>query len=165
MIWEARRRDRRAGALLSASGPIAGTGAFAIYLWVRFGSPLMYVRAQRAGWRYHLAWPWRPFIEGWKWHPTHRASAVAALLFAAIGIAMLRRWTGYALYVLATLALVIERGNLSSAVRYVVVLFPAFFVIGEGIRRSKAFERFYIAAGLIALTVYTTWFAAGLWVG
>jgi hypothetical protein len=32
-------------------------------------------------------------------------------------------------------------------------------------RRSRTFERLYTAAGLIALTVYTTWFAAGLWVG
>ncbi len=165
ILWEARDRPRRSGALLSAAGPIAGTGAFAVYLWIKFGSPLTYVRAQKAGWRYHLAWPWRPFLEGWRWQPTHRASVLAAIFFGAIGIWMLRRWTGYALYVLASLALILERGNLSSTVRYAIVLFPAYFVIGAAIKRSRLFEWLYTAAGFIGLTVYTTWFAVGLWVG
>ena len=165
ILWEARDRKARPGVFLSAAGPVAGTGAFAIFLWAKFGSPLTYVRAQKAGWRYHLAWPWRPFIEAWRWHPTHRASALAAILFGAIGIWMLRRWTGYALYVLASLALILERGNLSSAVRYGIVLFPAFFILGEAMRRSKPFERLYTMAGIAGLTAYTAWFAVGFWVG
>ncbi|MGH9442950.1 MAG: mannosyltransferase family protein [Thermoanaerobaculia bacterium] len=165
MLWEARERKNRAGALLAATGPLAGTGAFAIYLWVRFGSPMTYVRAQRTGWRYHLAWPWRPFIEGWRWNPTRRASVLAAILVGALGLWMLKRFTGYALYVLGSLALIIERGNLSSAVRYAVVLFPIFFLLGEAMRRSPAIERLYTVAGLLGLAVYTTWFAVGIWVG
>ena len=165
ILWEARDRKNRAGAILAAAGTAAGTGSFAVYLWARFGSPLTYVRAQRAGWRYHLAWPWRPFIEGWRWHPTHRASTLAAVLIGVLGLWMLRRWTGYALYVLSSLALIVERGNLSSAVRYAIVLFPVFFALGEAIGRWKAFGRLYTAAGLLGLTVYTTWFAVGLWVG
>ncbi len=164
MLWGARERETRSGALLAAAGPPAGLGVFAVYLWVRFGTPLAYVNAHRLGWRNHLTWPWRPFIEGWRWQPTCRASVLAAILFGAIGIWMLRRWTGYALYVLASLALILARGNLNGTIRYGVVLFPVFFLLGEGMRRSRLFGWLATTAGLLALAVYTTWFALGFWV-
>jgi hypothetical protein len=90
---------------------------------------------------------------------------VATLLFVALGVWLLKRFTGYALYVLASLALIVERGNLSSGVRYVVVLFPAFFLLGEAMKRSRAVDRLYTMAGLLGLAVLTSWFAVGRWVG
>ena len=163
-LWEARDPRVRTRALLAAAGPLAGLGAFAVYLWRRFGNPLAYIEAHRA-WHNHLASPWETFAEAWRWKPTHRFDALLTSLFLVLGILLLKRSTGLAIYVLASLAMFIGRGTLDGGSRYVMVLFPAFFLIGEAIRRSRALRWTLAPAGIGLLVFFTARFATDWWIG
>ena len=48
--------------------------------------------------------------------------------------------------------------------RMVVVIFPAFMLLGEW-GRKRDFERFYACAGTLGLALFTTLFVYGLWAG
>jgi hypothetical protein len=70
LAWRAwRRRDRRAFAGLGLAVPFAA--AWPVYLWVRFGHPLLFLQAEREGWFRHFsrAGPfggaWDGIVAGW----------------------------------------------------------------------------------------------------
>ena len=158
----ARRRPRL---LAAAAGPVAGTAAVGAYFWARFGSPFLYVRSQNAGWHHHFSWPWRPFIEAWRWLPDRRHDALAAAIVLLLALALLPRFPAYAAWILASLALIVATGSLSSEIRYATVAFPAFFPLAAGLARSRLLAVVYVAAGLAGLVHLTARFALGYWVG
>jgi hypothetical protein len=156
---------RRPRLLVAAAGPMAGTAAVGAYFWARFGSPFLYVRSQNAGWHHHFPWPWRPFIEAWRWLPDRRHDALVAAIVLLLALALLPRFPAYAAWVLASLAFVVATGSLSSEIRYAAVAFPAFFPLAEGLSRSRLLAVLYVAAGLAGLVHLTAQFALGMWVG
>jgi hypothetical protein len=155
---------RRAGLLFAAASPFAGMAAFFAYSWAKLGDPLLPVEIQRTGWLHALSWPWMPLVHAIVWKPRAPFAAVAILGFGAIAAFLWRRSRGESLYVLATLLMPCLSGGISSAPRYVLVLFPAFFLLGEWIRKSRPFEVAYTTAGLFGLAYFTARFALGFWV-
>jgi len=48
--------------------------------------------------------------------------------------------------------------------RLVIVIFPAFLLLGEWCR-NRDFERFYSIVGTLGLAVFSTLFVYGMWAG
>ena len=155
---------RRLGILLAASGPWLGLASFLAYIGIRLGDPFLPLKVQKSGWHHRLTWPWRPLIEGWFWRPYHRFEVGVATLFGLIGLILWRTRKGYALYVWASLLMVCISGTIMSLSRFVLVLVPAFLVIGEGLRKFRWLEAVYATLGLLALALFTMRFALGFWV-
>ena len=57
-LWQERRAGRRLRArdVIAAFLPVAGLGAYMIYLWLAFGDPLAFWRAHVVGWQVQLQW-------------------------------------------------------------------------------------------------------------
>ena len=169
----ARERSRTAGRAEAIRGwaaalaPIAGAAVFGAFLWLRFGSPFVGVHAEAAGWGHRiLGWPWDPLLAAVRRHGReYRVGLLFIVPFALAGALLWRRrLRAEALYVLGSIALVIETGAFPSAPRYMLVLFPAFFVFGDVLRRFPAARWIYGVAGasLLGLEVYR--FTLNYWV-
>jgi len=151
--------------LLAASGPWLGCASFLAYIGARLGDPLLPLKIQKSGWNHRLTWPWRPLVIGWIWEPHHRFQVILTLAFFLLAAALWNKQKGYALYVCASLLMVCLSGSIFSISRFVLVLFPAFFLLGDLIRRSWWIEAAYATAGLLGLAHLTTRFVLGFWVG
>jgi hypothetical protein len=114
-------------------------------------------------------------VFGWPWHsvavafaPHGRPFRVTLIFFAAFAAAgvllWLRKLRPEALYVLGSIAFVIETGALASGPRYTAVLYPAFFVFGDAMRRWKPVRWGYLTVGGAALLYETVKFSLGGWV-
>lgn len=119
-----------------------------------------------AGWANRvLEWPWQPFVAAFRRHGHYRVSFFFLVAFAVFAVLLWRRGLRpESVYVLATVLFVLETGAIASAPRYIAVLFPAFFVIGEWMERSFAIRYGYGVAGAVTLGVEIWRFASGRWV-
>jgi hypothetical protein len=140
----ARSRVRRGDPAVLLS--CLGAGAFMVYEWFRFGSPVAYSIAQR-GWDQafgvRTALKFRFFD-----HVLHdprpgfvlrlAAQAVLVLVFVAAVPAVWRRFgAGYGLYTAIALALpTIGSATFISTGRYVLAAFPVFALLGEWLARQ-----------------------------
>ena len=107
------------------------------------------------------------FVNAWQ-HPelwqTHlHHVAFLALNGAAVALLLKREWA-LALYSLLSLWSPLYLGQLENAFRYGAVLFPAVFLLGDGLRRLPAPARFAALAALALLNlIYTRYYALGEW--
>ncbi len=154
----------RAGPWLAAAAPSVGLAAFLAYSWAKLGDPLLPVSIQRSGWHHSLTWPWRTLIGGWFWKPHLRFEVILVLLFFAAAAFLWKRFKGYSAYLTLALLMLCLSGQLFSASRYVLVLFPAFFLLGDLFRRFPWVEWAYATCSLLGLGYLTIRFALGFWV-
>lgn len=167
---EGRSRGRAlAAALLTGLPPLLGFLTFCAYFQIRFGDPLLFVKAQHNwgveqktaldGPRIIAKAVWDDVTTGRILHksPARTLEGVFLLLFAFLALRLLRekRWIE-SLYVLMTIGLVPFTGTLESAGRYVLPAFPAFAELGELSERRGLFR------GLLGLCFLTQ--AAYVWV-
>lgn len=157
-------KGSRSGPLLAAAAPVLGLATFLAYSWRKLGNPFLPISIQRSGWHHSFTWPWIALIRGWFWKPHLRFEAILVLLFFAVSALLWKRFKGYALYVALTLLMVCLSGQLFSASRYVLVLFPVFFLLGDLFRRFPWIEAVYATCALLGLGYLTIRFALGFWV-
>ena len=151
----------------AALAPIAGAAAFGAYLWIRFGSPFAGVHAETGGWgRRLLEWPWTPIVDAFRMTGSHYwLSSLFLVPFAIGGILLFRRGLrAEAVYVLASILFVLETWGIASAPRYMAVLFPVFFLVGEAMKRWKGVRWTYAIAGVATLAIEVRRFALNYWV-
>lgn len=159
------RVDRQSFKILGAAlSPLLGLGAFLFFVRLRLGDALLPFEIQASGWHHHLSWPWRPILRGWFWPPRMRFQVAATVAFFALAALLWKRHKAYSLYVASTLLMACTSGTVMSVPRFVLVLFPAFFLIGEALRKSRLAEAVYATAGILGLAYCTCRFAVGLWV-
>ena len=136
---------RPAGALAASA---AGALAFPLFLWTRWGDPLLYVHSKTAGWgvgftplwksvravalevRYHLEEPGR--LDTLSFSSQLACVVLFPLLTAAL---FRRRLPAEGLYCGATLLLLFHSGTINGLDRYALSLFPCFLVLAEFLRR------------------------------
>jgi hypothetical protein len=173
ILWAALERREAAGRpkrivyyWLAALAPVAGAGCFGLYLWARFGSPFVGVRAETAAWGHRiLEWPWVPVVDAFRTPGHYWLSASFLFVFAAASVLLFRRGLkAEAVYVAGTVIFVLETWGIASAPRYMAVLFPVFFLIGEGMKRSPLIRWGYGLLGAATLLWETGKFALGGWV-
>jgi hypothetical protein len=178
LVWESRRTDPRwprrqlPGALLA----LCGAAAFPVFLWVRWGDPLLYVRSKAEGWEKSASPFWGVIAEGRRaWSRLRDEGGhgrgfflelACALLFLALTILLLRRRRiAEGIYCGATLLLYLSSGNLSGMVRFSLALFPCFLVLAE-LGRGRPAARFVYACagaglGAVLLHRFVHWFFVG----
>lgn len=179
--WQGRRdpdpaqRPSRAWLLVAAAPPV-GTLAYMAYLQVAFGDGLAFVHASAAWAREPrpiwelLATLLRAPAGGWP-------AAIAAgqipasdlfdvamlLLFFVGGLILLRRRPAEAAFVLLGVLVAANSGLLMSQRRYMWVLFPLFYLLGDWGRRP-AVDRTITLLFAAGLALFTAMFAKGFWV-
>lgn len=162
--WErAERRFRRLEprAFAAVTATLSAAAVFPLYLWIRFGDPLLYLHAKAAGWSQKIVPVWSLAPRAWREltdavaHPRHEKSlmfllALASLvLFVLLTAALFRRGRiAEGLYAAATLAVFLHSGVLQGAHRYVLALFPCFAVLSEFLTRRPAAAFAYAFAGI-----------------
>jgi hypothetical protein len=161
--------------------------AFTVYLYLRFGDGLIFVRAQYA-WGRNLALPWQGTLLDLN-HianlPGHFSSytrgALQALslldllflvLFIVLIIAGARRlpksYTAYSCAVMLAILMSPASGPqqplaLVSISRFEVTLFPPFIVLGI-LGKSRAADRLFLAISVSLLALFTILFVRGRWI-
>ena len=154
----------RFGILLTAAAPVLGLAAFLGYSGWKLGDPFLPITIQRSGWKHSFTWPWRTLAHGWLWPPRMRFEVIVTLLFLGAAALLWKEFKGYSLYVVLVLLLPCMSAQLFSVSRYVLVLFPIFFLLGNAFRRHPWIEAAYATGSLLGLAYLTIRFALGRWV-
>jgi hypothetical protein len=185
LAWEQRRAapaGERPRSLvpvaLALALPLAGGGAFLAWrAWVGF-APMGEVLRQYSG--LEMVDPLRGLVyalrQVWAVHDLHTLLDVASAgLFLGLAAAMLRRprwrvWP-WVIYTCANLAFFLSKhsltaSSLQSLARYVLVLFPAFIVLGDWLAGRPQPVRFaWVLASSLGLVVLSALYAVGWFVG
>lgn len=180
--WNPRRIFRAAG-LRTISWIVlapAGIAAWSLWLTIRFGEPLAFVKAQFAGWPHRLTWFGEPirYTAVQVMQPRGYLSGVRADLWwaylldlvviaamAAAAIAARKRlpgsyWTWWGMGVGASLL----SGTTNSIARYVLVFFPFFAAAAILMRRRPTFIAAISVSSVLQL-IAAYHFGMGWWVG
>ncbi len=175
--WKPRNlRPKMAAVLLAPLGLVT----YMAYLQWRFGDFLIFTKAEKAGfgWKreFNLLGPYRLvkrlFISGGVFNgdfAKYFYLFIIVSLFVVLVFFIFRRY-GYPLGTFSLLCLLAPMltsppdNPMMSMNRLVVVIFPAFMLMGEW-GRKRDFERFYSLAGTLGLALFTTLFLYGMWAG
>lgn len=171
---------RLVGAFVGAG--IGGVIAYAFYLWQTFGNPLYFLSAQgsfannRANSLLTLVTPPQVVVRYLKIFltatPSHPDFLVAVLEFSAFlfGIAVLlwltlRKKTPVSWLIFSWLALFLPTfsGTLSSMPRYLLTIFPIYLALAA--IKSKEVKIVLLVLSVFLLSLLTTFFVRGYWVG
>lgn len=100
----ARLKQAAAAGGIALAAP-AGTGSYLLYLWYRFGDPLVFIASENKGWSHRLALPWEtvqlfvlhfehpmPGFGGMTWQLLMLLDAGMLLSFLAVTVALARRF-------------------------------------------------------------------------
>ncbi len=172
-------RKIRTGHLFALFGTIAGAAAFPLFLWRRWGDPLLYVHSKATGWSQRPSPPWRLFervlrdgIERLQAPGSGGGQLIfwlevgSLLLFVGLTAILFKKGLALeGLYCAATLLLLFCSGTLDGIHRYVLALFPCFFVLGRALRRSPVLIFAYsfagIGLGVSLMARFVKWLAVG----
>ncbi|MCA9934671.1 MAG: hypothetical protein KC415_12140, partial [Anaerolineales bacterium] len=186
LLWEWWRQWRGGGSAQRPSPftlpvvlmPLAGTGAFMVYLWRVFGDPLAFVHGAAAWARQpqsvfstmaellqRPAGGWGTAVLAGQVHIDNWLDFGLAMLFLLLGLVLLRKKRyGEAAFVLLGVLIALNSGLLMSLRRYVWVLFPAFILLAQWGKRPWL-DKLITTFSLLGLALFTALFANGYWVG
>ncbi len=173
-VCAVREERKRAAPALALFAALAGAAAYPIYLWSRFGDPLLYVRDRIRGSSVRPMMLWEmgvsvvaqirgrlsetPNLE----NLSFAVQLVTAVLFVALVVGLFRRRLfAEGLYAAATILLLFHSGTVAGLDRYVLALFPCFFVLAEFLRRRYVLAFGYVVAstglGVVFLHRFVHW--------
>jgi hypothetical protein len=162
--------------ILAVTAAAAGAALYPLYLWRRFGDPLLYVHNKIAGWSvrpqpfWALATSTLHEILAQIRQPTDPARIAvevgSAALFVLLTAALfVERRIPEGIYAAGTLLLLFTSGTLSGIQRYVLVLFPCFLPLARVLRPRPALAFAYglvgIGGGVILLHRFVHWLFVG----
>lgn len=172
-----RRRFRDAAACLVPGA--LGAIAYPVYLWRRFGDPLLYIHDKERGWaQVHPGHFWNTFgaIAGdfsrLRLDPDRaglmlyglQLAGLLLLLGSTIVLAR-RRLLPEALYVGTSLLLMLSTGTLDGIQRYGIVMFPAMAVLGKTFLQRPILRFSYALAATCVNVLLMTRFIHWLYIG
>jgi hypothetical protein len=173
--WKVRNlRLKQIAALVAVT---AGAAAYPAFLWYRWGSPLLYIQNKTTTGTQSVLPPthllgtaFRNAIRNFS-SPTSGGQIrfwleIGSLLgFAVLSFLLFRRrLVPEGCYCAATLLLFSCTGTLDGVHRYVLALFPCFFLIGDLLRRAQTAQFVYRYAGASLNTILIARFAHWAWV-
>jgi len=139
---------------------LAGAAVYPAYLWRRWGDPLLYVHSKAAGWAQDPRPVWvlarnvfddvvgRLRAPGVGGKLMLFVEVASTLLFVALTVAVFRRGLiAEGVFVGGTLLLLLFSGTLDGIHRYVLVLFPCFLPLAQGLRARPALAFAYAFGG------------------
>lgn len=173
-MW--RRNDRRLDRFplrwASIGLPFLGLAVYSLYLYARFGNPLLWLNIQGQGiWTRSFAWPWDTayqIVASLFQPPNNAIDLLLTLLFIFLTILAFKKLRAtYGLYMLLSMLPPLLRPRagapLCSMPRFVLVLFPSFMVLGQ-IGKKPLWHRLILYNSLLFLTFFTALFVAWYWV-
>lgn len=147
----------------------AGMLTYIVYLYWRIGLPLAFLETQRAGWGHEL----NTFTDSLKndlsiftdqreiWVIYEFAAVVFLAIMIIIGFKKLRG--SYTLYMLISLLFPLAGGTSKSMVRYLLVIFPIFFIMSMYTEKRSVLYA-VSAVSILLMGISTAAFACGRWV-
>ena len=171
--WRGGRAEEGRGGRRGLAGPSAavaatlvGAAVFPAYLGSRFADPLLYIHSKAAGWGMRSGSLWtlfgrvaadtrNAFLDPGGLETLSFASQLASAgLFLYLTVLLFRRgFHAEGLYAAASLLLLFHASTLAGMDRYVLALFPAFFVLASGVARRPALA---FACMLFGVTLQVT---------
>lgn len=163
-------KARDAGILLT----LAGVGAYSVFTWRRYGSPIAWIQAQE-GWNQSpgpATWFKTEFLKDLQMfsHTSHDLIAYLShpvLTFVALALvpSVVRRFGwGYGSYVLVVVGLsALSTQNFFGMSRYVLAAFPVFAVAAEVLARRPALRGAWLGVSAVLLVCATSLFARGFY--
>lgn len=182
VIWRSRTTLWREGRelIVPALLPVAAFAGFCLYLYPRFHTLTAPSAAESAIWGRRLSWPWDGVAQagGALLHDAfpfrlHAALDIGfTLLFLALTLATLRRLPlCYALPGVATVALALltpmhkfDWAGLSSNVRFMLVVFPAFMLLAHWGEQRRGVHLLILGCSALLLVLLTFEFVGGAFV-
>ena len=177
LVWKdagPRLRNFRAAHLAALGAPLLGAVIYPLYLWDRWGSPFLYLTNKTTGWVREVQWPWvlfssavseawyRVTVGGLSDKTKFWLEFVSLFLFTFLAVLLIRRrLLAEGLYCAATLLMLWGSGSLDGMQRFVLVLFPCFFVLADFLRRHPVLSFAYTVVGIgfgtLLLTRFIHW--------
>jgi hypothetical protein len=164
------KAKRSARPWLAVALASAGAAAYPLYLWRRFGDPLLYVHSKMEGWPVRPGPPWIAWGQAverlWTSPLAGRfgpaAELASASLFLVLTVAVFRRrLIPEGLFAAGTLLLLFTSGSLEGVQRYVIVLFPCFLPLAVWLRKRPTLAIAYaiggIGSGVVLLHRFVHW--------
>ena len=151
---------------LGVLAPAAGQLSFLLFMQWRFGDWRAQQKTFAAGWHTPpFQWPWRMWQFNWErtepfFHWTSFPLVVLVCGVGVIALFALRR-KGYALYILALMMLLVSSTDYHNMPRYVVIIGPAYLLLGQITNRVRALEIPLVVASTMLLTLLTALLASG----
>ena len=171
--------ERKSSKGLALLMPILALAGYCGYLALRFGQPFAFLTAEGGTWGRRASWPWDSFVRAASsvvHDPPNQAIPAAldlllmALFIAATLLALRRLPFPYALYIAASLVLIVllpmhreNWGALSSNKRFMVDVFPLFLVLGTT-RPRRWIEPLAVVLALLLQVLLTVTFLQWGWV-
>jgi len=175
-------RTRLAAAVLAVSAVPAAFACYAVFLWFRFGQPLLFLQVQAVYWKRRALPPWEtvalvvahlsinPLLG--QWGTLLVLDLGAVILFAALTVYGVGKqplaFTAYmvGLLVLCVGAPLLSNPNpLSSSARFLVAAVPGFLLLGRLVHRQPWLETLIVGGGFMLQAVFLTLFLSGPWLG
>ncbi len=168
-------------ALLVASSAVWGIALYSLYLWRRFGDPLLFAHAEHRFWR-HATWNSSSVTAA-----VHQAHAAAfspwtyefarglvdqapVVLFLLLTLLALRRMpVAFTLYMVCVLTLAVASprpgriGLVVSAGRYLLASIPIFLLLAAWTKRHPWLDHLLMCGGFLLQAVFALYFLAGGW--
>jgi hypothetical protein len=172
LAWEAWRQAQIRG-ILAAPAPLAGLGVYILYLWRRFGDPLLYVHAEHQYWHRELWGVWSTLGEaGHRLVQNHGGLLpvdLALVLFFLVVTLVAARDAPFAftLYMLGVLYTAValpqpaQHDLIPSAGRYLAMSIPAFLTLGRWVESRPAADLLLTGGGFLLQAGLLLTFLAG----
>lgn len=181
--WKLSKLDVR---LLYFALPVVAFMGWLAFNWLAFGDPLEFISTNKIYWNRYAAWPWQTLLDATNlWlHPLtipDRVAAVSNLLNYPFTIAFLilfavagwLTWKGrfrlsYFLFfagcLFQSLCLPIVNNPLNSLPRYLMLIFPIFFLLAQIGKHSRLFHLLYLTISISLLVALTAASSIGVWI-
>lgn len=162
-----------------------GILAYMAYLYLHFGDPLFFRAAYQFGWTYYVLEPNFLYTalkelsyllrntayhvpgSGWEEWVIGQGIELGAWILGVIIF-----WKGrkklpisYTVYGLGSLILFSINSNFTSANRYIMPLFPVYFLVADYLRKREMAFSVVLAASAVGLGLFLTLFSNGYWTG
>lgn len=172
------KNGMRVRLFLAVAGALSGAALYPIYLWRRFGDPLLYVHSKMMGWPVRPAPFWVLAARVWREVAAQIRTPGAdgklilfvelssALLFLALTVALFRlHLIPEGVFTGTTLLLLFCSGTLDGTQRYVLVLFPCLYPLVQWLRSRPALVAAYsflgIGTAMVLLHRFVHWIFVG----
>jgi Gpi18-like mannosyltransferase len=175
-------RTRLAAAVLAVSAVPAAFACYAVFLWFRFGQPLLFLQVQAVYWKRRALPPWEtvalvvahlsinPLLG--QWGTLLVLDLGAVILFAALTVyGVGKQPLAFTAYMVGLLVLCVDApllsnpNPLSSSARFLVAAVPGFLLLGRLVPRQPWLETLIVGGGFMLQAVFLTLFLSGPWLG
>lgn len=172
-----------AGAALLVAIAVLGLCAYMVFLWLRFGDPLLFLHAEHQFWQHQnivtvhagAATSHKPAqgtsSSGWSYEVARSLVDLAPVaLFALLAVVGAKRLPkSFTVYMVFLLLAVVSSprpdrlGFFVSAGRYFTAAVPAFVLLGRWVVRRPWLDLLLVSGGFLLQAVYAAYFLAGGW--